>query len=66
MKLLSLGQFLHSATWFKEPTIKVWSNMGQLQLRYFQYEQMSPGQMLPGQMSLWQLESVQDSPRNYM
>ena len=25
---------------------------------------MSPGQMLPGQMSLWQLESVQDGPRN--
>ena len=25
---------------------------------------MSPGQILPGQMSLWQLESVQDGPRN--
>ena len=25
---------------------------------------MSPGQMLPGQISLWQLESVQDGPRN--
>ena len=25
---------------------------------------MSPWQMLPGQMSLWQLESVQDSHRN--
>ena len=25
---------------------------------------MSPGQMLPGKMSLWQLESVQEGPRN--
>ena len=25
---------------------------------------MSPEQMLPGQMSLWQLESVLDVPRN--
>ena len=25
---------------------------------------MSPGQMLPGQMLLWQFKSVQDSPRN--
>ena len=25
---------------------------------------MLPGQMLPGQMSLWQLESVQEGPRN--
>ena len=33
-------------------------------MRYFWYGQMSPWQMLPGQMSLRQLESVQDSPRN--
>ena len=26
--------------------------------------QMSPEQILPWQMSLWQLESVQDGPRN--
>ena len=48
----------------QEPTLKVWSKSGQEWLRYSWYGQMSPWQMLPGQMSLWQLESVQDSPRN--
>ena len=38
-------------------------------LRYSWYvqmspEQMLPGQILPGQMSMWLLESVQDVPRN--
>ena len=27
---------------------------------------MLPGQMLPGHMSLWQLASVQDGPRNLL
>ena len=31
-------------------------------LRYFYYGQMSPEQKLPGQMSLLQLESVQNGP----
>ena len=35
-----------------------------VKLRYSWYGQKSPGQMLPGQMSLWQLESVLDVPRN--
>ena len=38
--------------WFQEPTFKVWSKSGQQHLRYSLYGQMSPGQMLLGQMSL--------------
>ena len=33
-------------------------------LRYSGHGQMSSWQMLPGQMSLWQLKSVQDGPRD--
>ena len=50
--------------WSQEPIFKIWSNSDQYQLRYFCNGQMSPGQMLLGQMSLWHLESVQDGPRN--
>ena len=32
-------------------------------LKMAQYGQMLLGQMLPGQMSLWQLTSVEDGPR---
>ena len=49
---------------FQEPTFKVWSNLGQSQLRYSSYRQMSPGLMLPGQMSQWQLDFVLDVPWN--
>ena len=35
------------------PTFKVWSKLGQWQLRYSRYGQMSQGQMLNGKMSLW-------------
>ena len=33
-------------------------------MRYSWYGQMSPGQILLGQMSLLQIESVQDGPNN--
>ena len=35
-----------------------------LKLRYSWYGQMSPGQILPGQMSSWQLASVKNGPKN--
>ena len=44
--------------WSQGPTFKIWSKSGQWQLRYSWYGQMSQGQMLPEQMSLWQLEYV--------
>ena len=43
----------------QEPIFKVSSQLGQLELRYSRY-----GQMSRGQMSSWQLESVLDAPRN--
>ena len=46
------------------PTFKVWWKSGQWQLRYSWYGQMSQGQMLPEQMSLWHLEYVKKGPRN--
>ena len=48
----------------KDATFKVSLKLSQYQLRYSWYGQMSPGQMLAGQMSPWQLESVLDVPRN--
>ena len=45
----------------QEPIVKVSSNQV---LRYSWYGQISRGQILPGQMSPWQLESVLDVPRN--
>ena len=50
--------------WSQEPTYKVWSKSCQWQLRYSWYGQMSQGQMLPEQMSLWHLEYVKKGPRN--
>ena len=50
--------------WSQGPTFKVWSKSGQWQLRYSWYGQMSQGQMLPEQMSLWHLEYVKKGPRN--
>ena len=50
--------------WSQESTFKVWSKSGRQQLRYSGHGQMSSWQMLPGQMSLWQLKSVQDGPRD--
>ena len=47
--------------WSEEPTFKVWSKLGQWQLRYSWYGQMLLGQVLPGQMSSWQLT---DGPRS--
>ena len=48
----------------QEPIFKVSSKSGQLELRYSWYGQMSWRQMLPGQMSSWQLESVLNVHRN--
>ena len=36
--------------WSQDPTFKVWLKSCQYQLRYSWYGQMSPGQILPGQM----------------
>ena len=47
--------------WSEEPTFKVWSKLGQWKLRYSWYGQMLLGQVLPGQMSSWQLT---DGPRS--
>ena len=48
----------------QEPIFKVSSKSVQLELRYSWFGQMSRGQMLPGQMSLWQLKSALHVPRN--
>ena len=48
----------------QELIYKVWSKSCQWQLRYSWYGQMSQGQMLPEQMSLWHLEYVKKGPRN--
>ena len=48
----------------QEPIFKVSSKSGQLELRYSWYGDMLWGQMLPGQMSQWQFESVLDVHRN--
>ena len=40
--------------------------MGQYQVRYLWYGQMSPAQMLFEQMSPWQLAYVKDGPRNLL
>ena len=45
------------STWSQEPTFKVLSKSVESC-----YGQMSHGQMLPGQMSLWHLESVEPGP----
>ena len=47
-----------------EPIFKISSKSGQLELRYSWYGQMSQWQMLRGQMTPWQLESVLNVHRN--
>ena len=41
--------------WSQKSTFKVWSKSDQYQLRYSWHGQMSPWQMLPGQISPWHL-----------
>ena len=47
----------------KKLPLKFGQNQVSKHLRYSWYGQMSPGQMLHGQMSPWQLDSVLDGPR---
>ena len=45
-------------------SLNIWSKSGQLQLRYFYYGQMSPGQMFYGQSFTVAFGNIQDGPRN--
>ena len=63
-KIWTQNNLRSKTRWSQEPIYKVWSKSCQWQLRYSWYGQMSQGQMLPEQMSLWHLEYVKKGLRN--